>query len=140
MRNKKKRLPIKNEILYKEVYMKFCSLFLSVFFLLVSPAMAHPPSELALSYDSQAKILSVKMVHVTTDARHFIRKITVSINGGEPVNFYYPKQTTAQGMAEEIPLNANPGDSIAVKAICSKGGQAEGLVTVPVEIHHKSEP
>ena len=110
-------------------------LFCFVLFLgFVGQAGAHPPSEIELTYDAQGEMLEVRMTHVVRNPRdHYIRKVELTKNSGEPRDFYFPAQVSPHEFKEKIPLKAEPGDEITIKAFCNKAGTAEAVLTIPYE-------
>ena len=93
---------------------------------------ASPPRDLKLEYNVGTHTLNVKMKHPTIEAReHYIRTITVTVNGGEPQVFHYTFQKLAAEFEATIPLSLNSGDNVVVKATCRLGGSAEAELTIP---------
>lgn len=114
------------------------SLRIVVFFVLMSAAMmpkpvhASPPRDLQLNYNVGTHTLEVKMKHPTIEPReHYIRTITVSVNGAEAQIFHYTFQKLASEFDADIPLSLNSGDKVVVKATCRLGGSAEAELTIP---------
>ena len=113
--------------------MKRVNLFILFFLVfLVIDSWAHPPSDITLEYDKERKILKILLKHVTEDIQeHRIRKIIVTKNNEEPLKFYYSSQTSPKEFIQEISLEAQSGDTIVVKAICSQAGNKEETLLVP---------
>jgi hypothetical protein len=110
------------------------TVIVSLVFALLFPvlAFAHSPSNIALSYDETQKLLHIQMVHVTVKNReHYIRRITVTKNNEKPVDYYYPAQTSANGMETDVEITAEPGDVVKIKAFCSEAGSGEASLTIP---------
>ena len=107
-----------------------------IFVLLFSGmAAAHPPTDLELKYDAQAKTISIHMRHVTADSReHYIRTITVSVNEGELKYYRYTHQQYPSYVDAILPVEAKPGDTIHVIAKCIQGGSMEGDFVIPQEV------
>jgi len=109
-------------------------LFILTVVFFVPPGWAHPPQDIQLDYDLTAGLLHVSMKHVTVDPReHRIRKIVVYLNGEEVQEHYYVQQTSADGLKVDIELQAQPGDEISIKAICSKAGFSQARFIIPDE-------
>lgn len=107
---------------------------------LAAAASAHPPTDLVLDYDPDQKALSVTMRHVTIERlEHYVRLITVTVNGGEPKVFRYTRQDQPSFVEVILPVEAGPDDTIHVKASCLKGGTIEGEIRVPQKEEVKSE-
>jgi len=97
-------------------------------------ASSHPPTDLVLKYDQKAKVLEVRMRHVTEDIReHYVRTITVSVNGQEPKGYRYTHQQYPSYVDVFLPVEAKPGDMIHVQANCLKGGSIEGDLKIEKE-------
>ena len=74
--------------------------------LAVPSAFAHPPKDVALSYDAPSKALSVKVAHSSFfPSRHYVK------------NTYT--------------VEASPGDELSVTALCNVFGSKETKLTVP---------
>jgi hypothetical protein len=111
-----------------------CILLLFLFLFIPRVAAAHPPSNMELTYDVEKGTLAIQARHVTRNPRdHRIRKVVITKNSEEPLEFFFSTQTTPTMFIEEIPLKAAAGDTIQVKAICSAAGSAEASLTVPEE-------
>ncbi len=113
--------------------MKRVNLFILFFLVfLVIDSWARPPSDITLEYDKERKILKISLKHVTEDIQeHRIRKIIVTKNNEEPLKFYYASQTSPKEFIQEISLEAQSGDTIVVKAICSQAGNKEETLLIP---------
>ncbi len=104
------------------------NIFLSVglLFVLLSSASATPPRDLQIEYDALRQMLKISMKHPTAELReHYIRTITISVNGTPPKIHRLPFQRLASDVDFETPLELKSGDSVYVKAACSQGGSAE---------------
>ncbi len=106
---------------------------LTIVFLLLgrSPAFAHPPSKIELSYNKETQILSIKVLHVSQrDHKTYIRRIIVSRNNEEVAKDVFPAQA-AWGLEHEVKVETKSGDVLVVKAICSDAGSKEESLTIP---------
>lgn len=95
-------------------------------------AMARPPAEINLSYDTEKKNLHIEARHVTSNSRkHFIRRVVVYKNGEEIEKRFYVQQTTAAMLIEDLALEAVPGDVLRVEAVCNEAGRKETTLVIP---------
>ena len=95
---------------------------------------ANSPTKIQLTYDKEKKLLHVVVKHVAHNMRkHYIRKINVSRNDEVPVPYHFAKQTSADELIADVPLEAVANDVIKVKAICSEAGNAEESLVLPAE-------
>ncbi|MBN2284590.1 MAG: hypothetical protein JXO48_11930 [Deltaproteobacteria bacterium] len=90
---------------------------------------AHPPQEVLLSYDLEAKVLSVAVTHTRFSAGHYIDKIEIMKNGTSVASHSYTNQPS-ETFSYTYKLDAARGDVIEVKATCNKFGSASGKITV----------
>ncbi|MBF0385168.1 MAG: hypothetical protein HQL27_04785 [Candidatus Omnitrophica bacterium] len=119
---------------------RIVAVLIIILFLSAAFSYAHPPKDMKLVYDKATGVLRVEMKHVTTDIiDHRIREIQVSKSGAETQKIKFPKQTSPQGVSEDIPFTAAAGDTIKVKAICNQAGSLEGEVAIPKEKGAASE-
>jgi len=111
---------------------KTLCLLVTIFFIWVNQGLAQPPAQIDFEYDSQTKMLKVKIAHISINVRrHYIRRLIVTKNSENPQDFYYTNQPQAEGMTVDVPLVAKTGDTIKVKAICSQAGYKEETYLVP---------
>ena len=95
-------------------------------------AGAHPPSNMTLDYDLEKRVLHITMKHVTNNSReHYIRLIVIYKNGEEFASYFLPYQVSPKGIDREVAMDAETGDEIKVKAICSDAGRKEVTLTIP---------
>lgn len=109
------------------------NIFLSVglLFVFFSSASATAPGDLQLRYDASRQMLKISMKHPTVELReHYIRTITISVNGGPSKIHRLPFQRLASGVDFEVPVELKSGDSVYVKAACSQGGSAEQKLVI----------
>ena len=93
----------------------------------ISSSSAHAPAKIEFEYNAEAEqpVLIIKIDHVSRNRRaHYIRKMTLSINDGDPQVFRFATQISPKGLIREIPLKLEPGDVVRVDAVCSQAGVA----------------
>ncbi len=95
---------------------------------------AHPPRGMELRYDAHGKTLHITMEHVSKKLRdHFIREIIVTKNNESPVVYRHTRQNDPSFMETSVPLEAQSGDMIHVKAVCREGGSEEASLKIADE-------
>ena len=100
--------------------------------LLVGTALATPPDSIAVSIDSSS-IVTVGIHHPvkSTDPGHFIKTITVSLNGKTVIVQSLLSQTDLSWQRTSYLIrDAKKGDKLAVTAVCSYFGQLSKTITV----------
>ena len=122
--------------------MKKILIVFSLFIFWLTPTSdAHPPRNITLNYNDSDKILVIDIKHLSRDhARHYIKKIEVSLNGNDPQIIFNRQQVRPNNFTKEIPYQATSSDIIAVKAYCSKGGKFEESLTVTDEMIAAQQP
>lgn len=93
---------------------------------------AHPPSDIVITYDPQAKILKAVIYHdVSNPQTHFIKKVDTSLNGKEIIAQEISQQDNhaTQTVTYLIP-DAKNGDTIGVEAYCSLSGKLEKEIKI----------
>lgn len=128
------------EKISRKQFMKLCafgigslaanSLLLSSF---SSTALAHPPSDIKITYDYKTKILTAVIMHNVSDVKkHYISKIDVGINGREIISHTISQQDNniSQKVSYLIP-DAKAGDKLSVEAYCNISGKLEKAVIAP---------
>jgi desulfoferrodoxin (superoxide reductase-like protein) len=114
----------------KKLLLIFCLLFVSIL------VFAHPPKEVALSYDTASKMLTITVNHqikqslVSDPSRHYIKEISILVNNKNVVIADYSSQQSDDGEKIIIQLKANSGDKITVGAACSIAGNKTSELTV----------
>lgn len=99
-----------------------------VFILIVSIVFAHAPSDITLSYNAGTKMLSINVIHmisntpVTDPLKHYIKDITVSVNGKDLIVENIAFQQSDNGEKCSFLLNVKTNDKVSVKAVCSVSG------------------
>ncbi len=92
---------------------------------------AHPPQSMDLEYDFVEKVVHIDLSHVVRNGNdHFIKTAIVTKNDEEPIKSFYRKQSSPKTFTINVPLEAEGGDSIHVKVICSDGGTKKASVDV----------
>lgn len=120
--------------------MKKRALAILALVLLLHPAAAlsHPPAGLVLSYDADRQLLDIEITHDIGTAKegtdHFIAAVQIFIlSGGEKGRAGVIKlsgQEAYEGVKLKHKMKAKAGDSIIVKAKCSKYGHREATIEV----------
>jgi hypothetical protein len=100
--------------------------------LLVMPALATPPSDVAVKYDKTTSQLAVTITHPTEDpTTHYVKRVTVDVNGRIVIDNEYKSQPTKDVFTYTYPVPVNAGDTVRVTATCSVAGSTEGVLTLP---------
>ena len=103
-------------------------IFIFVFILAASLIFAHEPSEVKLSYNANTKMLSINVAHMISNTKipdpmkHFLKSITVSVNGNEVIVENISFQQSDNGEKCSFLLNVKTNDKVTVKAVCSVSG------------------
>jgi desulfoferrodoxin (superoxide reductase-like protein) len=103
-------------------------LFLSIY----SIALAHPPQDIIINFDSESNMLQAIIVHnVSNPTEHFIKKVDIGLNGEEIIEHKISRQDNneTQIVYYLIP-DAKPGDTISVEAYCSISGTLKKEIEV----------
>lgn len=94
---------------------------LLLLWLLPVTAGAHPPSEMALSYDSSRGTLTVTITHsVGNPSSHYIDEISIAKNGEVLESHAYENQPERASFAYTYAVEAQTGDEMTVRADCSR--------------------
>lgn len=102
-----------------------------ILMMLAGTAFSHPPTEMLLSYDKETKTLHVDIKHISDSLReHHIRRLIVYRNDEEAQDMNFNTQKPP-GMDADVVVEAQPGDVLRVKAVCSEAGNKEQSLTVP---------
>ena len=109
-------------------------LVMALFFVLALYALsyAHPPSDIAISYDPATKILHAIIYHnVSTPDSHYIKKVDVGLNSKEIIEQEISRQdnNTTQTVSYLVP-DAKPGDTLSIEAYCSISGKLKKEIKV----------
>lgn len=102
---------------------KISLLFMLMFF--VYAANANPPKSVTLKFDLKSQDLDVNIIHQVNDITdHFIKTVTITVNGNEVVNEKYKKQKDSKGDVFRYTMeNIKVGDVIKLTASCNKWGK-----------------
>ncbi|MCX7667763.1 MAG: hypothetical protein N2Z84_02400 [Atribacterota bacterium] len=87
--------------------------------------LAHPPSNINITFDVETQVLRVAIPHGVSDPRgdHYIDKVVVSLNGKEIITQLIGSQYSSQEQVVLYQLiDAQKGDKIGVYAKCNKFG------------------
>jgi hypothetical protein len=112
-------------------------------FLVIPPVSAHPPSDMSVTYHEISKDLQVSIMHAVPDPReHYIKEVTVTING-KVVNYSrYISQPAPDTFTYTYPISTVTGDEIKVTALCSLAGSISRTLynTGPIASAPSSSP
>jgi hypothetical protein len=106
-----------------------------IFLFAASTVYAHPPSDIKITFDQAAKILTAVIVHNTSNpAGHFINKVDVGLNGTEIIEQNISRQdnNVEQTVSYLIP-DAKDGDVLSVEGYCNMSGKLQKQITVKME-------
>lgn len=95
-------------------------------------AAAHPPTNVALSWDGAGHTLSVKADHKVNDkTKHYVMSMSVSGPSGRLVSERYDSQETDEGFSDTVELDGvKPGDKLTVELVCNIMGTTTQEITV----------
>lgn len=113
--------------------MKKCILILSFLcFTLSAQALAHPPSDIRITFDPSSKILTAVIVHGTSNPRgHYIKKVDVGLNAKEIIEQSISRQDNNQTQAVSYLIpDAKSGDRLSVEGYCSISGTLKKEITI----------
>jgi hypothetical protein len=86
---------------------------------IVTPAAAHPPSDMSVSYNEISRLLIVTITHQVPDPQtHYIREVLVTINGKTVNDSFYTSQPAPDTFTYTYPIDTKTTDEIAVTASC----------------------
>ena len=92
--------------------------------LLPLPAAAHSPSEIVLSHDRTARVLTVRITHGTPlPEEHYIRKVEIKKNGMTISMTTYSSQPDPTTVSYTYPVDADSSSVFDVTATCSISGE-----------------
>ena len=113
--------------------MKKVLLFGLIVFALISvKVVAHSPTSMTISYDTEAKELVVSITHSVSDpAIHYIYNITVEKNNEFYKGFDYTSQPSTSSFTYNYSdIEGMNSDMFSVVARCIQGGQISKSLTV----------
>lgn len=106
---------------------------LFVFMVAFTTASAHPPTGIELEYDTESRLLTVRILHsVKKVNNHFIDKIVVELNDNEIITQKFAKQSSEPYQEVQYTVvDAKAGDNIAVTGFCNISGRKKVTIDVP---------
>jgi len=114
--------------------LKKLRVFLSclLFFVYVSAAYSHPPSDIQIAFDPATRILNVVVVHSTSNPNnHYIEKVDVGLNGEEIIQQMISKEDNNQNQSVSYLIpNVKNGDKISVEGYCNISGKLKKEIIV----------
>ncbi|MEW6008789.1 MAG: hypothetical protein AB1629_04060 [Candidatus Omnitrophota bacterium] len=90
-----------------------------------SEAYAHPPSDIAITFNSKTKMINAVIRHqVNNPLNHFIKRVEVYLNTKKIIEHKISRQdnNTTQTVSYLIP-DAKVGDTISLEAYCNISGK-----------------
>jgi desulfoferrodoxin (superoxide reductase-like protein) len=101
----------------------FILVLLTILFISLK-TLSHAPTKIDMDFDNQDKILKLEIYHpVLSPKDHYIKKIEVYLNDNLKIVQDFDRQMTDKTQkAGYFIFEAQKGDVIKVKAICSKHG------------------
>jgi hypothetical protein len=103
---------------------------------IATAVFAHPPKDVALSYDQKTMMLSITVTHpikqspATDPKKHFVKDITLKVNGTQVLitNYSYQQFDEGEIISVKVPLKA--ADKVSVTAKCSLAGEKTTELTI----------
>ncbi|MFH1092662.1 MAG: hypothetical protein V1739_00745 [Candidatus Omnitrophota bacterium] len=103
--------------MYKMLAILVCFLALS------QNAYAHPPSNINLAYNKSSQAFTLTINHRVSEKGHFIKQITVMLNGKEIQSKTYAFQNNKNIVSFSFPKPAyEKGDVLSVETTCNRTG------------------
>jgi len=100
---------------------------------LITPALAHPPSAMALEYDAARQTLLVAITHTVDDpSDHYVTRLEFTRNGSPYLMKDYDSQPTKSEFTHTIAVEAVNGDVLGVTAFYNRYGSIKAELTVSV--------
>ncbi len=94
--------------------------------------LATPARNVEIAYDTQKHIIHVSADHPTDKLdKHFIRRVTVEVNGKAGGEWSFARQTSAGHFNADLPFESKGGEHLKIKLYCSQGGTAEEVTILP---------
>ncbi len=90
---------------------------------------AHAPKTVLLAYDGATKTLSVAITHTRFSEGHYIEKVVIKKNGTVVATQEYKSQPS-ETFTYTYKVDAVDGDTLEVKASCSRFGSTSETITV----------
>lgn len=103
------------------------TLVLSIWMLITTFAIAHPPRDLNAEFDLERNMLVINLTHVSggKDANHYISEIVVNHNGENVIAQRNTRQLGNRAIYLYFMPSVDVGDTIKVTAICNVSGKKE---------------
>lgn len=96
------------------------------------PAAAHPPSDVAVSYDKEKGILTVTITHSVGDPHgHYIDEVTILMQGKPLEASTYTSQPERSTFSYTYEFDGKSGDELTVTAVCNRFGSRSASITLP---------
>jgi hypothetical protein len=93
-------------------------------------ALAHPPRDLALSYNKSTQTLKVSITHESKSPdKHYIKKVEIIKNEAVFSASDYTKQPSPDSFSYSYKVPVAASDTIEVKATCSVFGSKQVKLT-----------
>lgn len=111
---------------------KIVFIFAACMALSFSLVYAHPPSDIAVTYDPASKVIIAIIYHeVSNPENHYIKKVDIGLNGSEIATLDFSKQENNATQPVKYQLeNISPEDVISVEAYCSINGKLRKEIKV----------
>jgi hypothetical protein len=90
---------------------------------------AHAPQKVLLAYDPVTKTLGVTVTHTRFSEGHYIEQVVIKKNGTVVATQEYKSQPS-ETFTYTYQLDAVSGDTLEVKAACSRFGSTSETITV----------
>ena len=93
-------------------------------------AFAHPPSDIALSYDGTSQTLKVGITHSSKSPdKHYIKKVEIIKNGTVVSAEDYKTQPNQDVFSYDYKVSVGANDVVEVKATCNVFGSEKKKLT-----------
>jgi len=112
--------------------MKKIAVLFVFLFLISASIIAHPPSDIIITFDLQHKTVTANIMHDVKDVlTHYIAQAVIAVNGKKVITQLASTQTSndSQTLVYVIP-GLKVGDVVSVDADCSKFGDLTKEATV----------
>ncbi len=118
----------------RQIYTYKIGIIILCFIIIISISqgvIAHSPSNMNLSYDSENQELLVTINHqVSNPDSHYIYNIIIKKNGLTYNNYEYSSQPTSSSFSYSYELNISAEDVIEITAQCNQGGSITRQITI----------
>jgi hypothetical protein len=100
--------------------------------LLPATGAAHPPKEVALSYDRAKHMLEIRITHSSPNpAAHYIKKVELKKNNQTISAAEYQNQPGQATFAYVFPVEIGPVDVLEITVTCNVFGSKTEKLTAP---------